>query len=154
MAAILVTGATGFIGQHLVRKLLTDGHTVRAIRFGTEAISFFDPEEVEWRNGDLRAPMSLDGICDGIDIVYHLGAISRNDLRKTWKDFEDVNIRGTQYLCEQASRSGVKRFVFISSVEAAGYGDGKKPRTEEELCPVDLHCGGRAHEQPCEPFRG
>jgi len=132
---ILVTGATGFIGQHLTRKLL-DMHGKRSVRIVSKDDSaklyFFSADEVESKKTDISNRESLSGIMDGIDVVYHLAAISRNDLSKTWDDFYAVNVLGTINLLEEAKAAGVKRFVFISTVEAAGFGDGVSPRKETD----------------------
>lgn len=132
MSSILITGANGFIGQHLARSLLDSGHRVRAIAHGDHPLYFVKKEEVEWREADLAKPATLNNIAQNIDIVYHLAAIPRNDLRRTWEDFRTVNIDGTRALLLEAEKAGVKRFVFVSTVEAAGYGDGLKPRSEED----------------------
>ena len=132
MAKVLVTGATGFIGQHLVRRLLDENYTVRAMKHGTGKLHFFKNEEVEWWEADLGNKGTLKGICKKVDIVYHCAAISRNDLSKTWDDFDTINIKGTKFLLQEAETSGVKRFVFVSTVEAAGYGDGINPRKETD----------------------
>jgi nucleoside-diphosphate-sugar epimerase len=128
----LVTGANGFIGQHLCRSLLDNGLTVRGLRHSDQPLYFVREDEVEWRSGDLTRPKPLAGICDGIDTVYHLAALPRNDLSKSWDDFLAVNVRGTEALLAEAQRAGVRRLVFVSTVEAAGYGDGIHPRREDD----------------------
>ncbi len=128
----LVTGANGFIGQHLVRSLVRAGHEVRALAFGTYALHDLDPAALDWRVGDLADPATTQGLVDGVEVVYHLAAIPRNILSKTWDDFWRVNVLGTLYLLRAAQQAGVRRFVFVSTVEAAGFGDGVHPRREEE----------------------
>ena len=132
MSNILVTGATGFIGQHLVRSLLDDQHTVRALRHNCNQLHFFGENEVEWWEGDLRIDEELKGIADGISLVYHLAAFSREDITKSWDDYVSVNVKGTENLLREAESSGVKRFVNISTVEAVGFGDGVNPRRESD----------------------
>ena len=132
MANILVTGANGFIGQHLTRRLIDSKHTVRAVIGDNSEIYFFRPEEVDAKHVDITNRESVSGLMDGVDIVYHLAAIARNDLRKSWDDYYAVNVQGTINLLEEAKAAGVKKFVFISTVEAAGYGDGIHPRKETD----------------------
>jgi len=133
---ILVTGATGFIGQHLTRKLLdiNGERSVRAVSKDDSGskLYFFREDEVDSKKADISKRESISGIMDGIDVVYHLAAISRNDLSKTWDDFYAVNVSGTVNLLEEAKAAGVKRFVFASTVEAAGFGDGVSPRKETD----------------------
>jgi UDP-glucose 4-epimerase len=131
---ILVTGATGFIGQHLTRKLLNGKRSVRTVsKDESDAkLYFFRHDEVDFKRADIADRESLSGLMDGIDTVYHLAAISRNDLSKTWDDFYAVNVQGTVNLLEEAASAGVRRFVFVSTVEAAGFGDGTSPRRETD----------------------
>jgi nucleoside-diphosphate-sugar epimerase len=136
MEKILVTGANGFIGQHLVKKLLSEGAKVRGTRFIERPLYFINAGDIEWRDVDLCKPETLQGIAQDISCIYHLAAIPNNDFSKTWEDFHAVNVLGTTALLEEAKRAGARRFVYVSTVEAAGYGDGVNPRKEsDEPCP-------------------
>ena len=141
MEKTLVTGANGFIGQHLVKKLLSEGHGIRGTKYTERPLYFFKAEEIDWRTVDLQKKESLKGIAEGIDCIYHLAAIPNNDHSKTWKDFYSVNVEGTLSLLEEAKKSGVKRFVYISTVEAAGYGDGINHRKESDEPKPDNNYG-------------
>jgi UDP-glucose 4-epimerase len=138
---ILVTGANGFIGQHLVRALLDAGHWVRGMYNVEKPLYFLKKDEIEWRQADLRDAATMRGIADNIDIVYHLAAIPRNDKRKTWDDFQIENVNGTALLLEECNKAGIQRFIYISSVEAAGYGDGFHPRGETDAPHPDNNYG-------------
>jgi hopanoid-associated sugar epimerase len=125
----LVTGATGHIGNNLVRALLGRGERVRAlIRAGSSAkpLEGLDVERVE---GDLRDPVSLERAVAGIDAVYHVAAmisIRSGDREALW----DVNVAGTARVLSAALRAGVRRLVHTSSFGAIGQNpDG--PSTEE-----------------------
>ncbi|MDR2727598.1 MAG: NAD(P)-dependent oxidoreductase [Chitinispirillales bacterium] len=138
MPNILVTGANGFIGQHLVRRLADSGHIVRTLSRDDSKLHFFQYDEVDRRTVDISERSLIRGVMEGIDTVYHLAAIARNDLRMTWDDYYAVNVQGTINLLEEAKAAGVKKFVFISTVEAAGFGNGVQPRTEtDESHPVN-----------------
>jgi UDP-glucose 4-epimerase len=132
MKKILVTGAEGFIGQHLCRYLIDAGYQVRGLRHEQRPLRFIKENEIEWIPADLRDENSIKNVAQSIDCIVHLAAIPRNDLSKNWDDFYSVNVRGTQILLDEAEKAGVKRFVFISTVEAAGYGDGVHPRKEDD----------------------
>lgn len=128
---VLVTGCSGFIGQHLVRALLLNGYTVR----GVDKVAF--PAEagttpVEFIQDDLACSSTLSDLTAGVDTIIHLAAIPREDRSKTWDDFVAVNVTATRRLLDSAKLSRVKRFVFISTVEAAGFGNGTSPRTEND----------------------
>jgi UDP-glucose 4-epimerase len=120
--AILVTGATGFIGQHLVHALLEQGASVNVLSRRPP------PEGVQKYKtvvGDLTRPDTLERICDGMDFVFHLGgyahAVDQLD-GKSEKINWQVTVEGTRALIEQSIKAGVSRFLFFSSVKAMGEG--------------------------------
>ena len=128
----LVTGAAGFIGSHLVDRLLADGWRVTAL-------DNFDPfyaRQIKERNviahrahpayrlveADLRDEAAMSrALDDDYDVIVHLAA--RAGVRPSIADpvgYQDVNVRGTQELLEIARRRGVKQFVFASSSSVYG----------------------------------
>lgn len=141
MEKILVTGANGFIGQHLVKKLLSEGKNIRGTKYTERPLYFFKAEDIEWRTVDVQKKESLNGVAQDISCIYHLAAIPNNDYSKTWEDFYTVNVLGTRALLEEAKKAVVKRFVYISTVEAAGYGDGVNPRRESDKPNPDNNYG-------------
>lgn len=114
---MLVTGATGFIGSHLVKELLLRKHSVRALALPGEDAAWLEKAGVEVRRGDLLKPESLCGLCDGIDTVFHLAA--RVTDWGTRKQFYDAILGATKNLIEEAA-GRAKRFVYVSSVAALG----------------------------------
>jgi dihydroflavonol-4-reductase len=114
---ILVTGATGHIGNVLVRKLIKDGKKVRALILRGEdtfPIKDLDVEKVE---GDILDPSSMDVAFSGVESVYHLAGIisimpGKNPL--VW----NVNVEGTRNVVQAAIKAGIKRLVYTSSIHA------------------------------------
>ena len=104
----LVTGATGFIGRHLVRRLLNEGHEVigfdvRARALGTKTI-----------RGDITS-FNFDEILDGVDVVFHLASLlGTAELFHRIVEAERVNVLGTLNLLEAMRRKKVNRIVFTS----------------------------------------
>ncbi|MEW6094668.1 MAG: SDR family oxidoreductase [Chloroflexota bacterium] len=114
---ILVTGATGHIGNVLVRKLLEQGEKVRALIWRGEDTSSIRDLELERVEGDVLDPESLRPALEGVDTVYHLaGLISIMPGRQpfVWK----VNVEGTRNVLEAARRANVRRLVYTSSIHA------------------------------------
>jgi len=114
---ILVTGATGHIGNVLVRKLLAQGEHVRALVWKGEDTSSIRDLELERVEGDVLDPASLAQALEGVDTVYHLAGIisimpGKNPF--VWK----VNVEGTRNVLEAARRARVKRLVYTSSIHA------------------------------------
>jgi nucleoside-diphosphate-sugar epimerase len=115
---VLVTGATGFVGRHLVERLLADGVRVRAfVRPATVArhtlSAGVDLVSGDLATGALATGAPLDAAVQGCDVVYHLAAVHGPAVLAA--DCEAVNVRGTARLAEAAARAGVSRFVLAST---------------------------------------
>ncbi|MER7735655.1 NAD-dependent epimerase/dehydratase family protein [Streptomyces erythrochromogenes] len=114
---ILVTGATGFLGGHLVDGALREGHQVRAlVRPGRAAELLRSLPGVEVVTGDLTDEGSLARAAEGCEAVLHSAA--RVVDHGSRAQFEDANVTGTQRLLAAARSAGARRFVFVSSPSA------------------------------------
>ena len=108
---VLVTGASGYVGSHLVPALLAEGHTVRALSRTPEAGGY---EGVETVAGDVTDVGSLGGAFDGCDAVVHLvGIIDESPSKGV--TFERVHVDGTRNVAHAAREAGVTRFVHMSA---------------------------------------
>jgi len=128
----LVTGASGFVGRHLVPHLLRQGHRVTAaVRHPGCGLPVPAVEAVV---GDLAGPVEWDRVLQGVDVVVHLAG-KAHDLRRPKADaileYRRVHVGATRTLAAAAARAGIRRFVFISSVKAIG------ERTENGKCFTD-----------------
>lgn len=115
---IAVTGATGFLGHHLVPLLIQRGHVVRALVRATSDVRFLKDCGVELIEGDVRQPESIDRLVDGCDAVIHAAGHFRFWGRRA--DFRSVNVEGTRNILKAAHRANVQRFVHISTVAVIG----------------------------------
>jgi dihydroflavonol-4-reductase len=116
---ILVTGAGGFIGSKLVRKLCEQGYTVRTFGRSSSAPRILADLPIEHIGGDITNPEQVTTAVAGCEIVYHLaGLVSyRNqDLQRQY----GVNVIGTHNILEASRDAGVKRVIHTSSVAAMG----------------------------------
>jgi len=114
---ILVTGATGHIGNVLVRRLLEKGEKVRALIWRGEDTSSLDGLEVEKVEGDVLDPQSLEAVFKGVKKVFHLAGIisimpGKNPLVRR------VNVEGTRNVLAAVRQAGVERLVHTSSIHA------------------------------------
>jgi len=135
----LVTGGAGFIGSHIVDRLLADGHEVVVLDdFSTGHRSNLpNNEALTVIVGDISEEKIVKQCMEEIDWVFHKAAVA--SVPKTVNDpvgSSAVNYRGTLYLLEAARKNNVKRFVFASS--AALYGDEPTLPKVETMCPVTL----------------
>lgn len=117
ISTVLVTGASGFIGSHLVRRCLRENYRVRAlVRKGNAAGSLLRAQGAEVIDGDIRDAAAVSRAVDGCAYVFHAAAVT-SDWGKL-QDFIDINVGGTRNVAEAALTYGVKRFVHLSSFES------------------------------------
>lgn len=109
--ALAITGATGFVGHATLDAALAAGHSVRALTRREQPLC----EGVEWVRGTLEDAEALGQLCEGADAVIHIAGLTNTpDIA----EFETANVAGTQNVIEAAQATGVKRFVFVSSLSA------------------------------------
>ena len=110
---ILVTGGTGFLGRHLVKALLTDGHAVRLMGRNFSQVQPLIAASAIAITADLRNASAISQACKGIDVVYHVGAFSAAWGKRT--DFFAINVGGTQAVITGCRKYGIKRLIYVSS---------------------------------------
>jgi dihydroflavonol-4-reductase len=128
----LVTGATGFVGWHVARKLLARGERVRALV--RDPARLRELEDVDGFQGDLRDPESLARAVEGCGVVYHVAADYRLWMRDPAEMFRS-NVDGTRNLFEAARRTGIERVVYTSTVGCIGI---PKDGVGDEETPVGI----------------
>jgi nucleoside-diphosphate-sugar epimerase len=130
----LITGATGFMGPHLIARLRQEKHACRCLvrpSSRTDAIRALGAELVE---GDITRPETIQGIADGVDRVLNLATLGHmSNFTVTESMFEAINVRGALNVMREALRAGVPRVVHCSSVAAMGICE-EVPATEESRC--------------------
>lgn len=131
----LVTGATGHIGNVLVRQLLARGEKVRALVRGSKVPAALQGLSAEIFTGDMLDPDSLKRALEGVEVVHHLAA-RINLCAEPDPDTERVNLEGTRNLLKAAMAAQTRRFVYASSIYAM-----KTPEQGviDETCPFDPH---------------
>jgi len=130
----LITGATGFIGPHLVKNLVKAGHACRClVREGSE-IDVLQRLGAELVVGDITRAASLEGIAAGMDRVLHLATLGHmSNFAVTDSMFEAINVQGAINVMQEALKSGVQRVVHCSTVAAMGI-CADVPATETSPC--------------------
>lgn len=125
-----VTGATGFIGSHLVEDLLRKGHRVTCLVRKTSDLRWINRLDVRLAYGDCEKKESLLNLLAGFDYIFHLAGLTK---ATNEKDFFYVNTTGTENLVHAVAEknTNIKRFVYMSSLSAAGPGCTSTPVNEQ-----------------------
>lgn len=141
MTRILVTGATGFVGRHVLPRLLAAGHAVRAALRRPDAVL---PSGVEAAVvGDLAADTRWEAALEGVDGIVHLAGrahVLRETIGNSEAVFRRINAEATAALAEAAARTGVRRLVVVSTAKVYGETSGSRPwRESDPLAPQDAY---------------
>jgi UDP-glucose 4-epimerase len=157
MSQHLVTGGAGFIGSHLTHRLVADGHSVRVFdNLSTGSLDNLSEirNGIEFRHGDLRDLEAVEKACEGVEVVFHQGALP--SVPRSIEDpvsSHEVNVTGTFHVLYGARQEGVRRVVFASS--SSIYGDIADLPTREDSTPAPLSpyaAGKLIGEQYCRMF--
>lgn len=133
---ILVTGAGGFIGRHLVPRLVADGHTVFPFRRGEGSAPT-----------DLAAIGSWRGWPADAEAVVHLAALNPSRRDGASRDaawLASANVEGTRAVAERAALEGVRRFVFLSTALVHSPSDGRPIAEDDALAPQNPYAASKA----------
>ena len=129
--AILITGATGYIGSLLTVKLATEGEDIRILCRTTPTIPEFQRENIQIIKGDITDKASLEKAMQGVQQVYHMAAYAR-----LWaKDpgiFHEINVEGTRNVMEAAQKASVEKIVYTSTAGVIGPSKDHPMREQDE----------------------
>lgn len=139
---ILVTGANGFIGRILCEKLINEGYLVRGVLRDASQMRGLPLRSEKVQVGSICSVRNWSKALTGVNVIVHLAAkmnIFGKNSDDSYASFKEINILGTKYLAQQAITSGVKRFVFISTVKVNGEGKDTHYNEKDNCEPVDFY---------------
>ena len=133
---ILVTGATGFVGSHLVDRLLERDRNVRCLVRRSSDLRYLKDSRIEFAYGGLDDATDWDAALAGVETIYH---VAGKTFARRAKDYFDTNQRGTEQLLAAAlkHRNQIKKFVLVSSLAAIGPSRDGTP-VDEETAPAPI----------------
>jgi len=152
MTKVLITGASGFIGGHLAERLIEQGNELRCLVRKTSNVENLPAAKIEFVYGDLRDEAALANAVSGVEVVYHLAAMT-SALRSA--DLLEANARGTERIAAAcAAQPNPPVLVAVSSIAASGPIERGSIRTEDDApAPVsDYGHSKLAGETACREF--
>jgi len=136
---VLVTGATGFTGSHLVRKLLSYGAKVRAIARASSDLSQFKGLDIEWFRGDVYDAKVIEAAAANVHYIFHVAAAFRQAKIED-KEYSLVHVESTKLLAQAAlTNRDFKRFVHVSTMGVHGHIKTPPGNEESPYSPGDVY---------------
>jgi nucleoside-diphosphate-sugar epimerase len=134
---IALTGATGFIGRHLLQELPRRGYRLRVL---LRRPSEVPPGASSAVIGDIAAPQNMAAALRGVDAVIHSAGLAHAMSGRPEDDYRAINTEATIGLARAAEKAGVRRFVFLSSIRAQSGPSADRTLTEEDApAPTDSY---------------
>lgn len=137
---VLVTGATGFVGSHLVEELVGAGHEVKVLARRTSDLRWIKGLPITFCWGDVTEPGSLDQALHGVEWVLHVAGVTK---ALGYTSYMEANALGTRHVMEACVRQSEppRRVVLVSSLAACGPCQVERPRKESDACHPVSHYG-------------
>jgi nucleoside-diphosphate-sugar epimerase len=154
MAKVLVTGASGFIGRHLVSALISRGHDVACLVRPTSRVDWLQPFKVQLVHGDVVEPAGLSRYVAGRDYVYHVAGCTMALTRREYYQVNQIGVRNVAQAC--AAQTTPPVMLSVSSLAAAGPAtDGRALIEADPPLPVSIYGRSkRAGEIEAESLAG
>ena len=131
---ILVTGANGLLGHHVINMLLMQQHSVNIIVRSKRNI-YFDLKKVQIFEGNFYDHKTLKNAAQNCDAIIHIAAITATDLLY-YDDYRKINVEGTEQIISVADKLNINNLVYVSTANTVGFGT--KDRHSDENSPIEF----------------
>lgn len=155
---ILVTGGTGFVGSYILRQLVKNGNTVRALRRSSSPMQLVEDiaDQIEWIEGDLLDLGSLEDAFKDVTHVYHAAAVISFNKADS-KRMKAINVQGTANIVNFCLDFKVQKLLYVSSVAAIGRSENEHRINEDtkwKQSKLNSNYGKSKFKAECEVWRG
>ncbi|MFW6019282.1 MAG: NAD-dependent epimerase/dehydratase family protein [Bacteroidales bacterium] len=127
---VLITGANGLLGTHISLELLNRGYEVNALVRQKHKLKITKKKGLNVIEGNFTEPKEVEKAIKGCDYIIHAAALTNQNIRN-FNRYRKINIEGTKTLLNIAKRYNVKKFIYVSTANAFGYGDIHHPGDEK-----------------------
>lgn len=128
---ILVTGATGFVGSNLTKKLIAQGADLRLMVRDPMKLNGLSDYCSDIEVGDITDPEAVKKAVEGVDLIYAIAGTFREP-NLSDERYREINVEAVRLMAEAAIEAGVKRLVFCSTGGIHGSNDGRRPTREDD----------------------
>ncbi|MDR3652855.1 MAG: NAD-dependent epimerase/dehydratase family protein [Paludibacter sp.] len=125
---VLVTGANGLLGHHVIFELMKEKHSIRVIVRNTKSI-FFDFSKIEIFQGNFMNRQNLKQAAKGCDAIIHIAGVTATNLLY-FDDYRKINVDGTAMVLKVANELNINTVVYVSSSNTIGFGSEQQPADE------------------------
>lgn len=129
---VLLTGATGLLGNAIARLLVAKGRHVRALVRNSQKAALVVPKDCELRTGDVTDAASVLAAAEGCSVIYHAAGLPEQWLADP-AEFQRVNVDGTRHVLAAAKKNSVQRFVYTSTIDVFRFAPPGVPFDEREI---------------------
>lgn len=150
---ITVTGGAGFVGTHLIRKLLSDGHEVTSLDLNDSPVDAeLRAKGARMLKGSVTDRSAVDAAVSGAEVVHHQASAFR-DIHAPDEFYDDVDVNGTRTVLESARAAGARRVVVASTQGVHGILEQVPGNEDSPIAPRDHYCVAKVDaERVCEEF--
>lgn len=127
---VLVTGANGLLGTHVIQQLLEQGYAVNGLLRNKDKFLLSEHTNLKLTEGDLRDQTIVNKAVKGCDAVIHCAAITAQNLIY-YNDYYETNVLGTKVVLNAAIENNIKKIVYVSSANTLGHGTKEVPGNEQ-----------------------
>lgn len=131
MAKVLITGANGLLATNIILVLLEKNYQVRGLLRDQNKYKGPEHPDIELTEGDITSEDTVKSALAGCDFVIHVAALTAHDLSR-YNPYLKVNVEATEMLLKASLEKNIKKFVYVSSANAFGFGTRDKPGHEQK----------------------
>ncbi|MFW6268382.1 MAG: NAD-dependent epimerase/dehydratase family protein [Marinilabiliaceae bacterium] len=131
MSKVLVTGANGLLATNVINELLTNGYEVRGLLRNSKKYRGPGHDNLQFIETDITDTKTLNKAIKGCNLIIHVAALTSHHITE-YSPYQKINAEATETLIQQSIQNHCKKFIYVSSANAFGFGDINTPGDESQ----------------------